>query len=159
MRVFLPAVITGAVLLASCSQTQTADFNPEDPAVIAAIDSIVQVTIEGSRDADADRVLAMAEGADDFTFITGDLMLTGLETIRQDFEDTYAGVASQTQTVLQKRIRLLSPDVAVVTAVSEGTYTDKAGWTSELVGMGYTIIFVRENGEWRARHAHQSIAR
>jgi hypothetical protein len=55
-------------------------------------------------------------------------------------------------------VRLLSPDVAVVMAVGEGTYTDKAGWTSAPVGMGTTIIFLRENGVWRARHAHQSIA-
>jgi hypothetical protein len=43
-------------------------------------------------------------------------------------------------------------------AVSEGTYTDKAGWTYEPVGIGITVVFVRENGQWRARHAHQSIA-
>lgn len=157
MRSILPAVISGAVLLSSCSQP--ADFDPEDPEVIAAIDSIIQVTMEGSRNVDADRVLAMAEGEGEFTFITGDLMITGLETIREDFEDTYAGVASQAQTILEMRTRLLAPDVAVLTAVSEGTYTDKAGWTSEPVGMGHTIIFVRENGEWRARHVHQSIAR
>lgn len=157
MRTLMPAVIAGAVLLSSCSQT--ADFDPEDPQVIAAIDSIIQVTMEGSRNVDADRVLAMAEGEGEFTFITGDLMITGLETIREDFEDTYAGVASQAQTILEMRTRLLAPDVAVLTAVSEGTYTDKAGWTSEPVGMGHTIIFVRENGEWRARHVHQSIAR
>lgn len=157
MRTLMPAVIAGAVLLSSCSQP--ADFDPEDPQVIAAIDSIIQVTMEGSRNVDADRVLAMAEGEGEFTFITGDLMITGLETIREDFEDTYAGVASQAQTILEMRTRLLAPDVAVLTAVSEGTYTDKAGWTSEPVGMGHTIIFVRENGEWRARHVHQSIAR
>ena len=157
MRTIMPAVIAGAVLLVSCSQP--ADFDPDDPAAIAAIDSIIQVALDGSRDVDADRVLAMAEGEGEFTFITGDLMFTGLETIREDTEDTYAGLAGQAQTVLQKRIRLLSPDVAVLTAVSEGTYTDKAGWTSEPVGMGHTIIFVRENGEWRARHVHQSIAR
>ena len=46
----------------------------------------------------------------------------------------------------------------IVMAVSEGTYTDIAGWTSEPVGLGTTIVFVRENGQWRARHAHQSIA-
>ncbi len=42
-------------------------------------------------------------------------------------------------------------------AVGEGAHTDKAGWT-EPVGIGLTIVFVRENGTWRGRHAHQSIA-
>jgi hypothetical protein len=48
--------------------------------------------------------------------------------------------------------------VALVTATAEGTYTDKAGWTSKPVGLGITIVFVRQDGAWRAVHAHQSIA-
>jgi uncharacterized protein (TIGR02246 family) len=150
------AILACLTLSAACAPAS--DFDPDDPAVVAAIDSIVQVALEGSRAADADRVLAMAEGGSDFTFITGDLLLSGLEDIREDFADTYEGVESQSQTILEKRTRLLTPDVAVLTAVSEGTYTDIAGWTSEPVGMGHTIVFVRENGQWRARHAHQSIA-
>jgi hypothetical protein len=43
-------------------------------------------------------------------------------------------------------------------ATAEGTYTDNAGWTSEPVGLAVTIVYVRENGAWRAVHAHQSIA-
>jgi uncharacterized protein (TIGR02246 family) len=100
----------------------------------------------------------MAEGEGEMTFITGDVMLAGLDVIRTSFKNTYAGLASQQQTVDELRVRILSPDVAMVMAVGEGTYTDKAGWTSEPVGIGVTIVFVRENGQWRARHAHQSIA-
>jgi uncharacterized protein (TIGR02246 family) len=100
----------------------------------------------------------MAEGEGELTFITGDVMLSGFERIHTAFKNTYAGLASQQQTVLEQRVRILSPDVAIVMAVSEGTYTDKAGWTSEPVGIGITVVFVRENGQWRARHAHQSIA-
>jgi uncharacterized protein (TIGR02246 family) len=150
------AAIAGAALLSSCSQS--VDFDPNDPAVIAAIDSIVAEAMEGSKSVDADRVLAMAEGEGELTFITGDVMLTGLETIREAFTDTYAGLQGQNQTIIEKRVRILSADVAIVIAVSEGTYTDRAGWTSEPVGIGHTIVFVRENGQWRARHAHQSIA-
>jgi len=155
MRHFLLAILL-ATVLAACSQPT--QFDPEDPVVVAQIDSIVQSAMEGAREADANRVLAMAEGQEDLTFITGDVMLMGLETIRAAFEDTYASVDHQNQTVLEKHIRLLTPDVAIVTAISEGTYTDIAGWTSEPVGMGHTLVFVRENGQWRLRHAHQSIA-
>jgi len=133
-------------------------FNPDDPAVAATIDSIVQTAMEGAAAVDADKVLSMAEGTGELTFITGDILLTGLEPIRTQFRKTYGKLLSQHQTLTQKRVRLLSPDVAVVMAVGEGTYTDKAGWTSAPVGMGTTIIFLRENGVWRARHAHQSIA-
>lgn len=154
MRVLSLVVICAAASAVACQP----QFDPEDPAIAAALDSVVQSAMEGARNVDADRVLAMAEGEGELTFITGDVLLSGLETIRTQFRDTYDGLASQQQTVLEKRVRVLSPDVALVMAVSEGTYTDKAGWTSPPVGIGTTIVFVRENGQWRARHAHQSIA-
>ena len=133
-------------------------FDPQDQAITAALDSIMEAVMEGAAQVDADRVLAMAEGEGEMTFITGDVMLAGLDVIRTSFKNTYAGLARQQQTVDELRVRILSPDVAMVMAVGEGTYTDKAGWTSEPVGLGVTIVFVRENGQWRARHAHQSVA-
>ncbi len=149
------------VSLVMCAAVLTAcqpRFDPEDPVITAVLDSIANAAREGSAQVDADRVLAMAEGEGELTFITGDVMLSGFEQIHTSFKNTYAGLASQQQTVLEQRIRILSPDVALVMAVSEGSYTDKAGWTSEPVGIGITVVFVRENGQWRARHAHQSIA-
>lgn len=156
MRLPILAALAGAAMLAACQPS--VEFDPDDPAIIAAIDSMVEETMEGARNVDADRVLAMAEGEGELTFITGDVMLSGLDYIRETFRDTYAGFERQDQTIIEMRVRVLSPDVAIVIATSEGTYTDNAGWTSEPVGIGTTIVFVRENGEWRARHAHQSIA-
>ena len=156
MRISMLATIACALLLTSCQAP--VEFDPDDPAILAEIQSILEEAMEGARNADADRALAMAEGEGELTFITGDVMLSGTDYIREIFRDTYAGIESQEQTVIEKHVRILSPDVAIVMAVSEGTYTDKAGWTSEPVGLGTTIVFVRENGEWRARHAHQSIA-
>jgi hypothetical protein len=134
-----------AAVLTACQPR----FDPDDPVISAVIDSIANAAREGSAQVDADRVLAMAEGEGEFTFIAGDVMLSGFEQIHTAFKNTYAWLASQQQTVLEQRIRILSPDVAIVMAVS---------WTSEPVGIGITVVFVRENGQWRARHAHQSIA-
>lgn len=151
----IPAILTiaGAALLGGC---QSGRFDPNDPAAVAAIDSIVQSMMAGAREVNAAQVLSAADSG--VMFITGDVMLSGLETLRQRFEETYAGLTSQQQTLVEKRIRLVSPDVALVTAIGEGTYTDKAGWTSDPVGIGTTLVFVRENGTWRVKHAHQSIA-
>lgn len=150
----VPAIVSLA-LVAACG---SARFDPNDPVVTAAIDSLVGSAMAGARTVNADQVLAIAEGEGELTFITGDVMLAGLEPIRAQFKATYAGLASQQQTGIEKRVRVLSPDVALVMVVTEGTYTDKAGWTSPPVGIGTTIVFVREHGQWRARHAHQSIA-
>ncbi len=150
----IPAV-AAASILAACA---TPHFDPNDPKVAATIDSIVGVAVDGAQHVDADKVLSIAGNDTGFTFVTGDLMLSGLENIRAQFKKTYSGLASQKQSIDTKRIRLIAPDVAIVMATSEGTYTMKSGWTAPPVGIGTTIVFVRENGAWHAVHAHQSIA-
>ena len=156
MRLPIFAALAGAAFLVACQQP--VEFDPNDPETLAAIEAVLAEAMEGARNVDADRVLAAAEGEGELTLITGDVMLGGIDYIRETFRETYAGLEGQDQTVLASQVRVLSPDVAIVIAVSEGTYTDKAGWTSEPVGMGHTLVLVRENGEWRIRHAHQSIA-
>ena len=154
MRSPFVLAIAGAVLVAGCQTRPT--FNPDDPAVVAAIESRLQAVVDGAAKVNTEQVVSVP--ADDATFITGDVMLSGLGDIRARFADTYSGLASQRHTVGDKRVRILSPDVALVMATAEGTYTDQAGWTSNPVGLAVTIVFVRENGAWRAVHAHQSIA-
>lgn len=155
MRLPIFVTLAGAAFLVACQQP--VEFDPDDPETLAAIEDVLVETMEGARNVDADRVLAAAEGEGELTLITGDVMLAGVDYIRETFRETYSGLQGQDQTVLASQVRVLSPDVAIVIAVSEGTYTDKAGWTSEPVGMGHTLVLVRENGEWRIRHAHQSI--
>jgi uncharacterized protein (TIGR02246 family) len=153
MRNTLLVAMAGAALVVGCRSPR---FDPNDPTVVATIDSIMQSTMDAAAQVDADRVLSIA--ADDLTFLTGEVLLSGLEPIRARFKETYAGLKSQQMRVIEKHTRLLSPDVAVVTAVSEGTYTDQAGWTAPEVGIGTTIVFVREQGQWKAHHVHQSIS-
>ena len=145
----------GVAALAAC-QPRPAPVDPDDPVVVAALDSILAEAMQGAAAADADRALASASGSGEFSFVSGDVALAGLPDIRERFRKTYALLERQDQVVEQKRIRVLGPDVALLYAVGEGTYTDKAGWTSEPVGLGLTLVFVREDGEWRLRHAHQS---
>jgi len=147
------------VLVAVACQPKPAVVDPEDPTIVAIIDSLLNISVGGATSANAEQALSVTTKDQDFTFVTGDLMLAGYDKILPRFKDTYAMLQKQTSEVITKRIRVLSPDVAVVTAITEGTYTDKAGFTSEPVGLGYTIIFVRRNGEWRAVHFHQSVAK
>ncbi len=154
MRGPLVLAIAGAGLLVGC-QAKPA-FNPNDPAIVATIESRLQTAMDGAAKADTEQVVSGF--ADDATFITEDVILSGLGDIRARFADTYSGLANQKHTIREKRVRVLAPDVALVMATGEGTYTDKAGWTSQPVGLALTVVFVRENGVWRAVHAHQSIA-
>lgn len=147
------------VFAAVACQPKAAVVDPQDPVIVAAIDSILNVAMAGAAAANAEQALSVTTKDQDFTFVTGDLMLLGYDNILPRFKDTYSMVQKQSSEIIEKRIRVLSPDVAVVTAITEGTYTDKAGFTSQPVGLGSTIIFVRKNGEWRAVHFHQSVAK
>ena len=89
-------------------------------------------------------------------FLSGDVMLEGRDTAVAEFRKTYSLISSQHQDVEQSKLVRLGPDVALYTAVGEGTYTDKNGVVSDPVGLGLTVVFVREGGQWHARHAHQS---
>lgn len=150
-------VTVSIVGLAAC-QSKPAAFNPDDPATLAAIDSVVSVAIAGSSQVNADKVLSVAEGPAEFTFVTGDVLLEGFASIKEDFQETYASLERQDHNIVAKRVRLVAPDVALYTVVGDGTYTDKAGWTSPPVGLGFTMVLVKRDGKWQAVHAHQSVA-
>lgn len=158
-RMLQVTMLAGAFALAGCTAPADAAVDPHDPAITATIDSLLRVAMDGATRADADRVLEPAAGKGELTFLAGNVIISGLGPIRETFRKTYSELASQQIKVLDKRIRVLSPDVAIATLVEEGTYTDKAGWTSEPVDIGLTLVFVKENGQWRIRHAHQSITR
>jgi uncharacterized protein (TIGR02246 family) len=126
---------------------------------VAAVDAILSRLAAAAAATDAEGVLSESTRDETFTFITGDRMLTGYDEALPAFRKTYALLQGQTNQIIQKRTRVLSPDVVLVLAVSEGTYTDRAGFTSPPVGMGSTAVFVRRGGEWRVIHFHESVAK
>ena len=152
------AAAVALVCVVGC-QSAPPTVNPHDPEIVAAIEQVVAVAMDGATNADAERALSVTTKDDDFTFLTGDTMITGYDQALATFRDTYSMVQKQTSEVIGSRVLVLAPDVVLVTAVTQGTYTDKTGFTSEPVGLGSTIVFVRRNGEWRAVHFHQSVAK
>jgi uncharacterized protein (TIGR02246 family) len=148
-----------AFLIVSACQSRPETVNPDDPGIVAAVEAALDQAVAAAQRADAEGVLSASTRDDSFTFITGDVMLTGYDEALAAFRQTYALLQGQTNDIIQKRTRVLTPDVVLVSAVSEGTYTDKAGFTSPPVGLGSTAVFVRRNGEWRVIHYHQSVAR
>ena len=159
MRMMPVAAVAGVMsCLSACAPQSSQSFDPNDPAVIAVIDSLMNDAVQASREVDAVGVMESMGTGENFTLITGDVMLHGSEAVASAFADTYEGLVRRTSTVDETHTRLLTPNVAVFSAVGEGTYTDVAGWTSEPVGLGLTIIFVLEDGRWVGRVVHQSIA-
>lgn len=148
-----------AILIIVACQPQPVTVNPNDPAIVTAVETILDKAVAAAAATDAEGVLSVSTRDETFTFITGDTMLTGYDEALAAFRQTYALLQGQTNQIIEKRTRVLSPDVVLVSAVSEGTYTDKAGFTSPPVGLGSTAVFVRRDGDWRVVHYHQSVAK
>ena len=126
---------------------------------MATVEAILDKAVAAAGAIDAEGVLSASTRDDTFTFITGDRMLKGYDETLAAFRQTYALLQGQTNQVIERRARVLSPDVVLVSAVSEGTYTDKAGFTFPPVGLGSTAVFVRRGAEWRVIHYHQSVVK
>ena len=152
------AFVLAAPVMAAACRSQPVVANLNDSEIVATVQAILDKTAAAADAADAEGVLSASTKDDTFTFITDDVMLTGYDEALAAFRTTYALLQKQSSQIIEKRIRVLSPDVVLVSAVSEGTYTDKAGFTSPPVGLGSTAVFVRRNGDWRVIHFHQSVA-
>lgn len=151
--------ILAALMVAAACRSQPGAVNPNDPEILAAVEAILDRAVDAAAATDAEGVLSATTKDDTFTFITADRMLKGYDESLAAFRKTYALLQGQTNQTVERRTRVLSPDVVLVSAVSEGTYTDKAGFTSAPVGLGSTAVFVRRGEEWRVIHFHQSVAK
>ncbi len=151
-------LVLAALVMAAACRSQAAAVNPNDPEIVAAVETILGKAVAASAAIDPEGALSATTKDDTFTFITEDTMLLGYDEALAAFRTTYALLQKQTNQIIEKRTRVLSSDVVLVSAVWEGTYTDKAGFTSPPVGFATTAVFVRRDGQWRAIHYHQSVA-
>ncbi len=162
MRSDFAGLFATALLLASCTAPAPVAappaFDPNDPSVVAALDSMVTLAREGADNADADRALAPLNAEDSLTFMTADVLITGKEEILRAFRETYSQIRRQRHAPIARKVRLLSPDVALFVGLARGTFQDAQGAISDPVGLGTTGVFVRRDGVWRLVHFHQSVA-
>ena len=107
MRMFVLSLAGCFLFLAACA-SPSQSFDPEDPAVVAAIESLMAAAIQAAGDVDPVKVLESMGGGEEFSLVTSDVMLVGLQKVQEAFKDTYDGLERQDHTVFETRVRLLS---------------------------------------------------
>jgi ketosteroid isomerase-like protein len=120
------AVLAALVLAAAC-RPQPVAVNPNDPEIVAAVGAILDKAVAAAAAIDAEGVLSASTRDDTFTFITADRMLKGYDEALAAFRKTYALLQGQTHQIIERRIRVLSPDVVLVSAVSEAPTPTRPG--------------------------------
>jgi len=162
MRTQLAALITSAFVLTSCASPEPVaapvSFDPEDPAVVATLDSIVALVRAGADAVNADQTLGPANPEPSLVFMAGDVLIVGKDEVLKVFRDTYAQIRTQRHAPTARRVQLIAPDVAIYSALGRGVFQHLNGEISEPVGLGTSAVFVRRDGVWRLAHFHQSVA-
>ena len=160
MRTEISRLSLALLAMSACASpapvATTATFDPQDPAVTAALDSIVALSRDGANNADADAAMAPLNVDDQLTYMGADLILTGKERIRGAFRDTYAQVRRQAYAPIGRQVRLIAPDIVIYSGIGKGSYQDKDGKVSDPVYIGMSGVFVRRDGVWRLVHIQQS---
>ena len=88
-----------SMILYGCAPQGSGSFDPQDPEVVAVLDSLLTVTADAAANVDPVGVLQAMGGGDEFALLVGNVMLTGLDNVQQAFADTYDGLQSKENTI------------------------------------------------------------
>lgn len=160
----ISAALAVFMLFSACQPAPPPEFTEADRAAIA--EEVMEVA-QGLRSALAAndfeaQMTAWAENAgaywvgDPAMYLNRLVVLTDVEAIRAYWEPAMEGRSANNLMPSEEYVAVLSPDVAL--HVYEGDWS-VADTTGAITGEGRitgTTVFVREDGEWRQIHYHQS---
>ena len=129
-----------------------------DEKVMEEIDSLFNISLKAAEDLDINRLSVNVNDQYKTGFITNGLYYLTFDTLIKDFENNSRRIDGQNIHINEKKISLLSKDVAVVTVngSAESFLSDGTSFSS---GFNWTLIYKKTNGKWMIVHTHQSRGR
>jgi uncharacterized protein (TIGR02246 family) len=153
-----------AAVIISCNNSTTESGVAAEPhndhanALIAdTIRILFNGVIKAAEDVNSEALLKYFSSSADLRVINQDgQVIAGLDSLRVIVHSYYGPLAYQKIRPSEPFIKVLSPDIAVVTYASEFTAYTKD--SSTLGGpVGWTFLCVKESGQWKILNMHQSI--
>ena len=96
-------LVLAALVMAAACRSQAAAVNPNDPEIVAAVETILDKAVAAAAAVDPAGALSATTRDDTFTFITEDTMLLGDHEALAAFHTTYALLQKQTNQIIEKR--------------------------------------------------------
>jgi ketosteroid isomerase-like protein len=126
-------------------------------AIKDSIKAVIVNVNKAAEEVDADRLVSYLSKSDNIRFIDQDAkVMYPYDSIHIAWKKGYSGLLKQVIQPSEPFINVLTPDYAIVTNVTDFTATVKDSTT---VGgpVAWTLLFVRESGQWKILNGHQSI--
>jgi len=149
----LLGVLLAAAVGGGLSATRAETKSIED----AVLEVSAQMTLAGEA-VDADRLFSFMLDTDKGSVIQNGVVMVTRQEALERVRSNLRGISRIQYRWKKQYVKVLSPEVAVLTAEGESTATTTAGDTFT-TPFAQTVVFVLEAGSWKAIHAHQSSPR
>ena len=149
----LLGVLLAAAAGGGLSATRAETKSIED----AVLEVSAQMTLAGEA-VDADRLFSFMLDTDKGSVIQNGVVMVTRQEALERVRSNLRGISRIQYRWKKQYVKVLSPEVAVLTAEGESTATTTAGDTFT-TPFAQTVVFVLEAGSWKAIHAHQSSLR
>ena len=149
----LLGVLLAAAVGGGLSATRAETKSIED----AVLEVSAQMTLAGEA-VDADRLFSFMLDTDKGSVIQNGVVMVTRQEALERVRSNLRGISRIQYRWKKQYVKVLSPEVAVLTAEGESTGTTTAGDTFT-TPFAQTVVFVLEAGSWKAIHAHQSSPR
>ena len=137
------------------SESQAAMTAGQRAAVADTVGSLTRELLESGETLDVDRMMSWFRDGSGSAFGGAAGMVLSTAEFRSNLRLAYGGLSGQEIQPLTQRVVVLAPDAAVVTGLGQFVSTDTIG-NRAYGDQGYTFVWTRADGEWRAVQAHFS---
>lgn len=157
----LPILLTMAlaVILSACQSTSQELTEQQKANLAAEVDAVASSWWAAWAAVDLETGMSFVSHAPEASFTNNEITLYGVDAIRADWTNWESGLREQDIDFTDSYTIVLSPNIAytirkyaVVATRADGSITP------ELTGVE-TLVWVKENGDWKMRHGHEASLR
>jgi ketosteroid isomerase-like protein len=153
-RILLAAL--AVTVLAAC-QPVTTEFTEEQKSEIATeVNALHTEFMNVMEAAEFDRGMSYFLNSQEFIFANDGVLFAGYDVVYDAFQPAFANMENQTFRTIESHTTVLAPDVVHVLQLGTFIQHYTSGEDGPEAQFVVSVIWVRQNGEWKGHFGHQS---